>query len=637
MPGFDFISQSTWFIISVILAFFIPGNLILSRLSLTKTQRISIGLTVGIVFWAIQGYVFGYLGIRWASYIYLLIALGIQAYLIFKNKISFSQKFKINPFPISIIFLIIVGVLVYSSPLWMFGIISKEGMNLCCRDVRDNLLHISYIHQIIKNFPPMEPGLFDKEVTNYHYWMHIVVAELIRVFKLPMIDTSMRFIPILFSLLFTLLLVSFGQILKLKNTLIAWILFFFIFSADFIYIVNFIFKVDPLFKNTLSTSTFLFINYPFAGSMIVALGALNLLALYLIKKDKRILILIGILIGTIIGFKVNTAFFMLGGLGILTAYKFFKKEFDYIAILFISLITTLFVFLPPNASSGGLIYTGFWRAQDFITSLGLTRMELARKVYLDSGNYIKVGMYNFFFASIYAFGLFGTRFVAFFQTKKSLKTFPFEINLFLISAIFVSIFVGFFFIQKTGGANSMFFIHTGLIFLNFYMALSVFYWSSKFKRIPKYIFITLIIIFTIPTSVNYILESFSPPDAYINADEMNAMKFLREKTPADSLLFIIDNSIDRESSHITFIADRPSFLSGQNNELTAHSIPYPNRDKLERTVLKSRSKNKVLNAIRKSDADYVYINTSTVLKCNCKDSLNKVYSNKTVDIFKVDK
>src|SRR4029078_2439206 len=60
------------FVLGCFIAFFIPGNILISQLHLTKLSKFTLSISFGIVLWALQGFLLGYLHIRWFTYIYLL-------------------------------------------------------------------------------------------------------------------------------------------------------------------------------------------------------------------------------------------------------------------------------------------------------------------------------------------------------------------------------------------------------------------------------------------------------------------------------------------------------------------------------------------------------------------------------------
>lgn len=636
----ELLLYSAYFFIAITLAFFIPGNLLTRKLRLTNTQQIAISIIIGMVLWGWQGYVFGYLNIRWASYVYLLSLVLIQTFFLFKNKFKIP-KIKIKVYDYKIIFLLISGTLIFSSTLLTFGIMTNQGFLLCCGDLRDNLLHMSYIHQVVKNFPPMEPGLFGNQVTNYHYWLHIVIGEMVRVFKLPLVDTSMRFFPILLSFLFCLLILSLSQTLKLTKSLSTWLLFFFIFSGDFIYLVNLALHNGLTFNGYIHTNTYLLVNYPFGFSMVMLMGGLNVLALWMATKNKTLLILSGLVIGSVIGFKVNTGFFALSGLGILAVYKALRKEYSYIKIFSFASLVSLAIFLPPNSNAGGLIFTGFWRAQDYIVQpqFKLTNLELARRIYLDHGNWIRGLMFDLIFAAFYFFTALGLKVAIFLTPLKGFKNIPIELNIYLIPSIILSIGAGFFFIQNTGGANSMFFITTSLFMLSVYMALFTSFWTQRLRYPYKALFTLAIILLTVPTSIYFVHTNMGPVIRQsivpIQTVELEALSYLREKTDKNSLLLIPNNFLDKDASYVTFFADRPSYLSGQISELRNHGVYYEDRQKRVDIIYGDKSPKKVRDELKKIKIDYIYMYTADKLACDCEDNFETVFKNEYIKILKV--
>ncbi len=62
------------FLLAVVIAFYIPGDIFIRKLTLPVFQRVILALGLGLALWALQGFVFGFLGWRDLTYVYLLIA-----------------------------------------------------------------------------------------------------------------------------------------------------------------------------------------------------------------------------------------------------------------------------------------------------------------------------------------------------------------------------------------------------------------------------------------------------------------------------------------------------------------------------------------------------------------------------------
>lgn len=62
------------FLLAIFLAFFIPGDVLVRRLKLPRWQRVVCSLGLGVVMWALQGFVVGFMGLRFLTYFYLVLA-----------------------------------------------------------------------------------------------------------------------------------------------------------------------------------------------------------------------------------------------------------------------------------------------------------------------------------------------------------------------------------------------------------------------------------------------------------------------------------------------------------------------------------------------------------------------------------
>jgi len=236
----EFFTIAFWFyflvfVIAVFLAFFIPGDLLLRRLNFSLFQRITLGTIVGMVLWGWQGFVFGYLNIRWFSYVYLILFLILW---ISKYRLSFRQthflKRKIS-FDWYLVSIILFGAILQLTSVWLTGVKTPEGLYFCCGNVADSILNISVTHQLVNHYPPFEPGFYGRYIANYHYWSSLVMGELIRVFSLPLVSVNYQYMTVFISLFLGLSAVVFGQILGIGKVFSRWLVFFVYFGADLVW------------------------------------------------------------------------------------------------------------------------------------------------------------------------------------------------------------------------------------------------------------------------------------------------------------------------------------------------------------------------------------------------------------------
>lgn len=637
------------FIISVFIAFFIPGDVLLKKIPLSLFQRAVLGTVVGMVLWAWQGFIFGYLGLRWLSFAYLALFFAIWLLILLKKHSAVSFRLKFPKLDWLLLIVIIFGVIIQLSSVWFNGIYSKKGLYFCCGNLYDSILHIALTDQVVKRFPPIEPGMSGTEVTNYHYWGNLAVADLIRVFKLPLISTQYQYSTVFLSLFLGLTAMAFGQILNLGRNFIRWLAFFLYFGGDTIYlIVSFIRREINFQMSSLEDGAKFLVNPPRAFSIIIFFTGVSLLFLWLKKKNFKAGLLASLIIGTLAGFKIYTGIFALSGLGFLGLKFLAKRDLKSISILILAFIISIIVYLPTNKNAGGLYFTGFYIFENFIVQpwMMLDRLELARLIYLEHNSWIRVIQYEAIYIFLFFLAIFGTKLIGLFQTKRSLSLLTKELNIFFLGGIIISAALGFFFQQKSGGANTFNFLVSIFIIGSVYSALACSYWQGKIKlKFLKLLFILVIVALTIPRVINELylnINKIKNEKGYtILNPELDALGYLKTKTEPNSLILVDYNyfTLDKESPYVSFLSKRPMFLSGLGDELSAHGIDFSDRKAESDIILNFDSSGSLLaNTLLKNKIDYLYL--SSIGSRVATDSvyfLEPVFENQKVTILKVSK
>lgn len=630
-----------YFLTATFLAFYIPGNLIFKRFNLPRLSEITLSFGFGMILWAFQGSIFGYLELRWLTYIYLIICLLL--YIKTNYKYINFKKLKLPKINLLLLFLILSGALLQIISVLFLSTKFENGIYVCCVNAWDSFLHVGYVMEIAQKFPPFEPGSHGVQVTNYHYWGHIVTAELVRTFNLPPFQATLQFMGVFLSLMLGLCAVSFAQILNLKKQFSYYLVFFLYFGGDLLYILTLIFqhrfdlKPDPI-----HTGPHLLENFPLAFSVIVFLIGLNLIALYAQSKNIKFAVIAGIVLGTIVGFKVNLVFIAIGGLYALTFYKLLKRDFSLIIPSLIATIISFGIFISVKGTEGSLIFTGFWRAQNYIANpdVGLGNMELARQVYIAHNNLIKIALYNLFFLILTIISIFGLKLLGLIQTKRSLSTFPSEINIFLIPGLLVSAILGLFFIQNPGGANSVFFLIAVYIVCSFYTALSCYYFIPKLNKKLGMIIIVAIIFLSLIRSVsqayfNLVLINNREGINFSNS-ELEALDYL-SKLDTEGKLIQVDpeNFHDNISPYVRIYADKPVFLSGRLNVVEAHNLDKGRIPKVE-TIFYSTDSGKIKKTLVENNIGYLYLeNDRNLVSTKAGTFFEIIFKNKEFKILKL--
>lgn len=622
-----------YFFIAVFLAFYIPGTFLLKKLSLSPFQKTVIGIVLGMVLWGWQGYIFGYLNIRWASYLYLFIflLLWLKNFKLKKTKLFF----RFDPI---VFVLILIGSFIQISMVWLTGIYTKNGLYFCCGAIHDNVYHLGITYELINKIPPFESGMSGLLMTNYHYWGNLVVGELVRVFQLPQMAAEFQYFTIVISVFLGLLAVIFAQLVKLPKIFAFWLLFFLYFGGDFIYFLQLIFtKTVNLEMGPLENGSSFLMNPPRAFAIIAFFAGLNLLIVWIRKKDFYTGLLMALIFGTLIGFKVYIGIFALSGLFLLTIYYLLKKNLRMIFPLLAAVTLALIVYLPVNKGAGGLFFTYFWRFEEFISqpSLGLSRLELARLVYSEHHNWIRVYSYELFYVFLFIFGIFGSKILGLLQSKKSLSLFGRELNIFLLSGLAVSSILGFFFQQKSGGANSFNFLVSVYIIGSIYTALALSYWFSKRSLKLKFVLISLIVLTTVPRVIyeeaKNIWKIQNNQGMLISNEKLQALNYIREKTPKSSMI------LPYTTLYLNFLAQRPVFLENEGF-LYSHTVDTKERSDTIKIIMEEKDVNTVYNKLIKNNIDYIYLPVRlNPVSTESTRFLEPVFLNKEIKILKFSK
>ena len=129
-----------FFIVASFLAFYIPGRVVIGQQkNLSRIGIFATSFILGIVLWGWQGYLFGFLQLRWLSYLYLLIFLVI----FFKKKYYSFQipEIKVRKWDFLTIFIAAVGIVAQVIPHFRSGEITPLGLFISDNNSLDHIWH----------------------------------------------------------------------------------------------------------------------------------------------------------------------------------------------------------------------------------------------------------------------------------------------------------------------------------------------------------------------------------------------------------------------------------------------------------------------------------------------------------------
>lgn len=629
------------FVGAITVAFFIPGDVLVARFKFTLVQRVVTALVVGMALWGIQGYIFGFLGIRMMTYGYLLIFLVYYCTKIFRVY-PWNKKMRPDWLVIGIIGL---GALTQVVSIFFNGLFTINGLYFCC-GVPDNLYHIALTNELIKNVPPFEPGMSGVVVQNYHFVSNLIFADLIRIFHLPLIFTLYQYSVILFSILIGLSALVFLQITQAKGSTIRWVLFFLYFSGDILFLLLFFLGKGLDFRFTfLHDATKLWSSPPRVYAIPIFFVSLSMFYIWM-KERKMLAGTIAILLASVlIGVKIYVGIFLMIGVAAVGLYFLIKKDLQMIIPLLLAIPLVLLLYLPVNGGAGGIFYTGFWRFEDFIANgkFGLSHLELARRVYLEHDNILRLIQYEIMYIVLYFFFIFGTLNLSFVQTRKSLAAFPNSMHRILIPGLLVSLIIGFFFQQKTGGANTAQFIITSLMVLALYAGISVSYWLRILPRNLALILATGIVLLTagrvvFDTGV-HITRVVRQEGFMISREQLKVTDYLTRHVSSNSLILAHDKVFTQSNNQyaLSFLIPQPLYLSG-SGILRDHGVDTLERERTMRTIFYNPSISSVSAALQNSNIDFLVMPKGTVLYSTASAALLiPEYTSLDLSLYRVDK
>lgn len=628
-----------YFLLAITIAFLIPGLFLFPNLKVTTFQRFILSINLGIIFWGLQGFIFGYLNLRWFTYIYLVFF--VMSVIRKKSRRLDLAKLHKRNIDKAIFIIILLGVVIQMIPNAANGIGIKEGLFFGAW-IPDGQYFISVTSEVVKNIPPNEPGIVNTPIKNYHYMSSIIMGELIRVFMLPLVSTVNQFFPLFLSVLLGLNGLILAQLLRINKLFTRLLLFFLYFSGDSIFFITFILGKGFHFDITLLEDAFVLWNsIPRYFGIVIFFFSISMLLLYLETKKLSIAFISAISIGILISFKVYIGIFSLVGISFLLMYEFFIKKSKKTLVFLLAFIVAFFLYLPVNSNAGGIFFSGLWRFHDFAANLGLSEFLIIRDVYLQHQSWIRVFQYESMFALLYIVCLFGIYLLGFFQSKNTLSQFPLGLHIFLLSGFFVSLLLGFFFLQVTGGANTSQFLFSVYLVGILYTSLAITYWVGKLKTSLRYIvviFLCIGVTIRVVYEINKFQKKFFQNDGLlVKNSELQAIDFLRQNTKSNDTI-LVDQSLDQEDKKTDTSLYYIHFLSGRTVYLIGTGILKDHGYNVkEMMIIRDSVLHGDIEAVKKSKADYMYLSSENKIDYQLQRYLTSVFKNDTIQIYKVDR
>ena len=519
-----------------------------------------------------------------------------------------------------------------------------------------------YKQSIIRSFPPMEPGAIGLPLVNYHYWSDLVIADMARVFYLPVSHLFFQYFPLLISLATSLVVYIVMRTWGGSVVASRWALFLLFFSGDSAYIIYYLIHQNLSFTTpAIDNGVTQFFNMPHAFAKMIFLTGLIPLHLWITQKKNAWGILSVIFFAPLFGFKVYYGLFAAFGFSLLVSGKVMssfirvlKKEGmvkslistivkNKLPLLFLLLFAGIssLIYFPPNSGSGGLIFSPLEWPKLLLGEQALNFREwwLRMQVYEQAGNTRNIFIFNTLALIIALISIHGTRLLGFIPDKKLYKHLRMEGILFFVPGILLFTFLGFFTLQESGLFNVFNFFVVSLVILSLFAAFTLSEISQKRVRWAK-IFIFLFVLITVPRvifEVGNFVNSYTKANYHvISNDEIEALAFIEKETPRDSIIQSHPkNRLDSITPYVSYFSDRSTYFTG-GGLMATHNQPTEDRERMITELFTQPNANELAQNMKELQIHFIYLQKEKEQEVELVDEsphLKTFFENKGVIIY----
>lgn len=651
------------FLFAMTSAFFIPGFILtrFSRLSFRPILRLVLIFALGISAFTFQGYLVGYMHARWLSFFWIVLSVAGALWLRKELRGYLSACVQtISRFPKILILLCLIGILVQSSQMVGSGLELPSGMPFFRVHSQDGIFHLSLIASIVRAFPPNEPGAFDLPVVNYHYWSDLCIAEIARIFAIPVHMLFFQFFPPLLSMLTALavllLLSELGKHMDRRSYRLwqFFSLFLLFFGGDLAYLVMLsLHGIWGFYTSAIDNGATQFLNMPHTFAKFLFFVSLWT---FLRWRNTKIPHFAGyslLLSSVLFGMKIYFGLLNAGILGLIALFELIgflrKGKMDqflltlksYLGYAVVAGICVAGVYLPANRGSGGLSWYPLEWVKLMIAEQNLDWKDLRYRIAIAEYLHLTGKLYFYNTVALFAtiLSIHGTRVVGFFlpvwQVGRERK---FWIASLIMSFLFT--LVGFSTLQDSGGFNVFNFFASSLAILALSggLVLTEMY-TSKHQLIRG-----LAIVFCVLSIPRIVYETGKILTSYqkygdvvvIPKDELDALQFLSRQTSDSGLVQSHpDNALDMHTPYVAYFSDHFSFLSGVS-VLETHNQPTYDRLNVLKKIFSTSDPNTFLQLLHQNGIGYLYLRSGESIGItNVQSVLTSIYSNNSVHVYKV--
>lgn len=490
-----------YFFFLTLVLFYLPGRYLLRYVhqNLFGVSVFSLSFSIGICLFISGIYFFS-----WTGYpaVFLMVPLILALLEVRKSVSEVGRARNVIKKSYRELLLIIFGSACMLVITGFSGRMVGDQMVFYGSNATDSIFHLGLIGNLTHSFPPMHSALSGIPLSGYHFFYDFLIATFVRFFHIPSLDAFFRLFPLLLSLLYGISGWSIGKFYGLKGRSLFTLLFLLYFSQGIAYFfLGFLGISHHTYDPGLTQGLLMIIN----PSLILSTTLLfSVIPLLFTLSSLRGVLLSSLILGVVIEIKIYTFILAIVALLITGIIQiiFKKKPYLFLSFLFSSFFAAV-LFLPTNASSGGLLYAPFLIYKHFMESTSIIsdyQWIYKLQTYEAHSNFLRIISLYGMAVAIFIIPSLGPRIFAVLAAPRIFlkKSWNFQ-NIFIGLIIAISFFVVSFFIQQTGNFNTIQFLWVSYIFLLIPTAYAVQIFDNR-KSI-QIILIILLVLSTIPSTI----------------------------------------------------------------------------------------------------------------------------------------
>lgn len=602
----------------------------LVQAKLTKLELVVVSLVTGITFWALLLYLTALIHLRWLS---LVIVVLLSLFGLIRHRSHFKCHLSLKPWWLILTVAIgVAGQLFLVAPSgWNY----PDGIRFYGVNTHDAMWHVTLMNALSRPFPIETPTFSGEPLKGYHFLIDLLGGEWTSVFHLSALDLVFRQLPFLFAVISGLGI--YAVIKRLTQSQLAQFVGVFLtyFGGSLGFIVG---NGETAFWAQQSISTF--INLPLATSFAVITGLLILMLAWIKQSNHKILWIMALLSGSLLGIKAYGGVVVLGAFaGSVGLYALIKRKILLIGpVVLAGTITLLLLLTTTDLHRSSFIFEPGWFLKTMMEApdrVNFPRWELLRQTYLMDHNYPRLAWLWISAFGIFLLGNLGSRIIGLLYPikMKEIKTY-WPIYLFLVLMFGAGVLMPILFIQSGVVWNAIQFFYYSLFAANLLTALTLAS-VGKHKFVAGLLAI-IIVGLSLPTTFDTIqnygsLYTTKGADLTINHEQMQILTSLH-KQPEGIIL-----STYQENSYVSAFTGKSVYFSDQTQADILGLTGALGRKKQLNDIFCGQMKPEELKALMESNnLRYIYIDTHSDCQRNDFKSTSffkQVFTTETASVY----